>query len=107
MKSESIFNSKNDQLAIIKALLEAGASVNIRETNEGYTALVYAIEAGNPQVVSLLLAQPGIEVDFQTNENGTPLEIAHRIKNKQITVMLEEKLNNKENKESHDAINKS
>jgi hypothetical protein len=55
-------------LAMVTALLKAGADVNSRD-EYGHTALLWASYRGNKDLVTLLLTQPGIKVD-QTNVDG-------------------------------------
>jgi len=57
-----------DSLAMITALLEAGADVNSRD-EYGSTALARASWRGNKDLVKLLLEQPAIKLD-QTNVDG-------------------------------------
>jgi hypothetical protein len=60
--------NQDESLAMITALIEAGADVNSRY-DYGFTALIGATYKGNTNAVKLLLAEPGINVD-QTNEDG-------------------------------------
>ncbi|KAM3428891.1 hypothetical protein NHJ13734_008414 [Beauveria thailandica] len=49
--------------ALVRILLEAGAKVN-STCSEGISVLGYAIEANNIETVHLLLAQPGIDLNY-------------------------------------------
>ena len=74
-------------LAMIAALLKAGADVNSRD-EYGSTALSRASYRGNKDLVKLLLAQPGIKLD-QTNVDGeTALMMAAENGHAEIVEML-------------------
>ena len=61
----------------VKALLEAGASVN-RENFQGDTALFMAAWGDTPTNLNLLIAA-GSDVNHRNNENWTPLHYAARV----------------------------
>ena len=64
----------DDSLAMITALLQAGADANSRHDN--FTALFWASFRGNIKAVKLLLAQPGIKLDQTTVDGDTALMTA-------------------------------
>ena len=66
--------NQDESLAMITALLQAGADVNSRH-DYGFTALFCASYKGNKNSVKHLLAQPGIKLD-ETNDNGDTALIA-------------------------------
>ena len=61
--------NQDESLAMITALIEAGADVNSPHADYGFTALFRASARGNKNSVKLLLAQPGIKLDV-TNIDG-------------------------------------
>jgi Ankyrin repeats (3 copies)/Ankyrin repeat len=63
-------------LAMVKALIEAGADVNSPDADYGYTALFWASARGNKNAVKLLLAQPGIKLDAADIDGQTALMAA-------------------------------
>jgi len=68
MAKAAFAGNPKDSLAMITALLKAGADVNSRD-EYGSTALSWASFRGNKDLVKLLVAQPGIKLD-QTNIDG-------------------------------------
>ena len=64
----AIAGNQEESLAMITALLQAGADVNSRH-EYGFTALFGFSYKGNKDAVKLLLAQPGIKLD-ETSEDG-------------------------------------
>lgn len=64
---------------IAKALIDAGADVNMRKggRNDGYTALMIAVENGHPAIVKLLI-KAGADVNAETGyyPHITALDIA-------------------------------
>lgn len=65
----------NHSLAMVTALLKAGADVNSRD-EYGATALSRASYRGNKDLVQLLLAQPGIKLDQPNVDGQTALMLA-------------------------------
>ena len=74
-------------LAMITALLKAGADVNSRD-EYGSTALSWASYRGNKDLVTLLLAQPGIKVDQTSVDGNTALMAAAENGHAEIAEML-------------------
>ena len=60
---------------VVKALCNAGASLNLQSTKLGDTALIVAAAAGHVGVVQTLI-KAGAEVDFQSTEAGITALIA-------------------------------
>lgn len=61
-----------------QALLAAGADP-LRQDRHGKTALHYAAMSGNMDVMNLLLAQKGVNIDAKDAEGKTPLHYAARL----------------------------
>ena len=62
-------------LAVVNALIGAGAAVNIQDAN-GNTALHSAVREGHLAVVNALIAAPGIQVNTQNARDWTPFDVA-------------------------------
>ena len=60
----------------VKAALEGGAGVNSRGGRGNYTCLMWAAYGQSEAVVSLLLEQPGIQVNARSQNNRTALHFA-------------------------------
>ena len=82
-----IWASFNGNLAMVKNLAEAGANVNVVNT-DGFTPLHAAVESENPEVVRYLL-QRGAKINTATVQDGTtPLHTACYKGNKEIAQIL-------------------
>jgi ankyrin repeat protein len=69
--------SRDGHTAIVRELLAAGADVNATEPTFGACPLHKAVYNGHAQITSVLVAMPGIDLDFQGATNGyTPLHDA-------------------------------
>jgi len=66
-------SNQDEALAMITALIEAGADVNSPDADYGFTALFWASARGNKNSVKLLLAQPGIKLDAADIDGDTAL----------------------------------
>ena len=75
MAQAAFAGNPKQSLAMITALLKAGADVNSHD-EYGSTALSWASYKGNKDLVKLLLAQPGIKVDETTVDGETALMVA-------------------------------
>lgn len=64
-----------DDAGTVRQLLNRGFPVNARD-DKGQPALVLALRAPAPQVLELLVAQPGIDLEMATPAGETPLLIA-------------------------------
>ena len=62
--------TRNRELA--RWLIEAGADVNARHYDWGFTALEKALDKGDPEMVQLLNSKQAT-ADFVTKENGSPI----------------------------------
>ena len=65
--------SQDESLAMVAALIEAGADVNSPAADYGFTALFWASAKRNNNSVKLLLAQPGIQLDAVNIDGDTAL----------------------------------
>jgi ankyrin repeat protein len=65
--------NQDESLAMVTALIEAGADVNSPDADYGHTALFWASARGNKNSVKLLLAQPGIKLDAINIDGNTAL----------------------------------
>ena len=79
--------NQEESLAMITALLQAGADVNSRR-RYGHTALFWASYRGNKNSVKLLLAQPGIKLDETDVDGDTALMAAAEHGHAEIVEML-------------------
>lgn len=73
MLAASWVGNKDAVLAIITALLKAGAEVNASHSYYGGTALTVASYKGDLKLVEFLLAQPGIKLDEIDHDGRTAL----------------------------------
>ena len=64
--------AETGQLALVQALLEAGAAVDSQSDYNGYTALMSAAETGRLDIVQALL-EAGAALDFQNSRGYTAL----------------------------------
>lgn len=62
----------------VKQFLKEGAEITAKDA-KGYTPLHYAAATGNSAIVRLLLAQPGVLINAQSNNKFTPSHIATRL----------------------------
>ena len=65
----------NRYVSIVLALIAAGADVNARYTNSGWSALHYAAWHGNVSIVLALIAA-GADVNVKNSSGKTPLHLA-------------------------------
>jgi hypothetical protein len=86
--AQAAFAANQDHsLAMITALLKAGADVNSRDIY-GNTALAWASYRGNQDAVKLLLTQPGVKLDETDVDGGTTLMSAAEQGHAEIVEML-------------------
>ncbi len=77
VNQEVFFKSvKGGAFAEVKGLIEEGTDVNAQD-NEGWTALMWALEYGHTEVVKLLIEE-GADVNAQSNSGETALWAASR-----------------------------
>jgi ankyrin repeat protein len=79
---------ENESLAMVTALLQAGADVNSPQRESGHTALIWASFNGYKNMVKLLLAQPGIQLDAIDIDGQTALMAAAEKGHAEIAEML-------------------
>eukprot|EP00903_Cladosiphon_okamuranus_P012365 g11590.t1 len=70
--SSLMFAATNGHLPVVKALLEAGADINIRCLDVGYTAIHYAAWYGHVEVLFAFL-RSGADKDTRDNQGRSPL----------------------------------
>lgn len=80
--------NQDESLAMVTALIEAGADVNSRNADYGYTALFWASSKGNNNSAKLLLAQPGIKLDVINIDGDTALMAAAEHGHAEIVELL-------------------
>src|SRR4029434_278469 len=80
--------NQDESLAMVTALIEAGADVNSPDADYGHTALFWASARGNKNSVKLLLAQPGIKLDAADIDGDTALLAAAEHGHAEIIEML-------------------
>ncbi len=86
--AQAAFTADQDHaLAMITALLKAGADVNSRDIY-GNTALAWASYRGNKDAVKLLLAQPGVKLNEIDVDGGAALMSAAENGHAEIVEML-------------------
>ena len=66
---------RND-LNKVRQVLALGANVNWRRNSDGISGLQFAAENNYGELLELLLAQTGVDVNIRTNGNVTPLMLA-------------------------------
>lgn len=69
--------AEKGNIARVKYLLDTGTDVNVK-TNEGCTALMYAVLYGHTEIVKLFLQQPNIDVDSKNDYQFSALMYAER-----------------------------
>jgi ankyrin repeat protein len=79
--------NQDESLAMVTALIEAGADVNSPD-DYGDTALFWASARGNKSSVKLLLARPGIKLDTINTDGDTALMVAAERGHAEIVEML-------------------
>lgn len=79
---------EHDALAMVTALIEAGADVNAPQRDDGNTALFWASFNGHKNMVKLLLAKPGIQLDAINIDGDTALMAAAEKGHLEIAEML-------------------
>lgn len=79
---------QNESLAMVTVLIQAGADVNSPQRDYGHTALFWASYNGYKDMVKLLLAQPGIQLDAIDIDGQTALMAAAEKGHAEIAEML-------------------
>lgn len=85
--AQAAFTARGESLAMLTAMLKAGADVNSRH-EYGFTALFAASYKGNTDSVKLLLAQPGVKLDEKNDDGDTALMTAAEQGHAEIVEML-------------------
>ena len=80
--------NQEESLAMVTALIEAGADVNSPHADYRHTALMWASYKGHKSAVVLLLAQPGIKLDVIDIDGKTALMAAVEQGHAEIAEML-------------------
>jgi hypothetical protein len=80
--------NQDESLAMVTALLEAGADANSPHADYRHTALFWASARGNKNSVKLLLAQSGIKLDVIDIDGDTALMAAAERGQAEIVEML-------------------
>ena len=80
--------NQDESLAMVTALIKAGADVNSTHVDDRHTALIWASYKGNKEMVKLLLAQPGIKLDAINIDGDTALMVAAEHGHAEIAEML-------------------
>ena len=70
-----MYASANGHLEVVKYLLENGADINAKDSNWGYTVLIYAAEYVNLETVQFLI-ENGADFNIKNNEGKTALDLA-------------------------------
>ena len=71
--------AKHGKVEEVKKIVGKNPNLDVNSRNEeeaGYTALHFACEQGHDAIVSILLAQPGIDVNQRSNNGSTPFFVA-------------------------------
>ncbi|MGV2432892.1 MAG UNVERIFIED_CONTAM: ankyrin repeat domain-containing protein [Rickettsiaceae bacterium] len=76
---------------LVNLLLEKGADIN-HSAKEGLSAIAAAIHNKNIDIVKILLAQKGINLDLMPGATDTPLGLAKQMKLQEITDILNDHL---------------
>lgn len=82
------FAASTGSLDLARALLDAGADINLRDASNGYAPLHWAVIYGHNLVVELLM-EKGARTDVAINNGQTPLELAYEKKNVAVIRLLE------------------
>lgn len=83
--------TRENQIEVVKALLEAGADVNIRMHNRGDCALAIAAKEGHLELCQLLLDNGTADTELTNCNNDTPLYIAIKNNHHECACLLLEK----------------
>tara|TARA_B110000259_G_scaffold130501_1_gene147250 strand:- start:1314 stop:2294 length:981 start_codon:yes stop_codon:yes gene_type:complete len=82
---------KDKSRNIVKQLIQNGAKINVRDTDEHNTPLHLACDSGDIEIVKLLIKK-GANLSKKNKNNETPLDIARKRGYKQIATFLSRKL---------------
>ena len=78
MKDSYIKACDENNYSLVRELLSSGADVNWRtgDDRDGWSGLHIAAYHNYGELVELLLAHPGVDVNLRTNDKRTPLMLA-------------------------------
>jgi len=76
---------KNGYVGVVKLLLDNGADV--KYSNDGFTALHFAMRSGNKEIVKMLLAH-GADTEARDKSGRRPIFIARQLHYDEIVEML-------------------
>ncbi|KAK3583377.1 hypothetical protein CHS0354_040339 [Potamilus streckersoni] len=76
--------AENDNLPIVKYLIENNPSLTLQKDMDGWTAIHYAAKGGSAPVIEALM-QTGLDINSRTNEDAHVLHIA--AENDNITIV--------------------
>ncbi len=86
--------SVDNNLELVKLLVEAGADVNRKQKETGKTALMYSSANGHVEILRYLLSRPGILINAKDKEGKTALVHAVFFARKDaVSLLLENKAN--------------
>ena len=88
MAKAAFAGNQDESLAMVTALIQAGADVNSPHPDYRHTALFWASFKGYKDAVKLLLAQPGIKVDLVNIDGDTALMAAAEHGHAEIVELL-------------------
>ncbi|XP_042675705.1 KN motif and ankyrin repeat domain-containing protein 4 isoform X1 [Centrocercus urophasianus] len=77
----------HEREAMVQALLACQADINLQD-EQGSTALMVACRQGSTNMVRLLLAQPGCQLELTNQDGDTALAIAQRSAHEDIAALL-------------------
>jgi ankyrin repeat protein len=82
--------TEEDDLTRVEALLDAGASVDVKLEVFGWTSLHLAARNGSTKIVKALL-EAGADINAKTKKGQTPLFMAETNKQDEVIALLKEK----------------
>ena len=79
---------KDGKLSKVRAALARGGDVNDKDSNNGITALMYAVSRSHNSIVELLLDQPSVKVNEKDKWGRTALHWAADRNNPEVARLL-------------------
>lgn len=74
-------------IELVRSLLEQGSDPNYAQDDEGITPLHFAVLSNSLEIVELLYTA-GANLDCETDEGESPLDLAKELKNKKMIALL-------------------